>query len=315
MAKRQKLRHQHGKDAAMEKVFHIQELLTIPEAEKLRKLDEEMSALVHRKNISMDKKVRYYEEKLAEYRQLQDKIIKRGGVSLVDSQQGAEFNINGIEDSPHTISLLKSIVAEMMEEYKQPTAQESDDDDDESRPGSAAMYGTPAYIRGTSKPSSMVFDDTISYATALKDEEQDPEPSVPAATTTPLSAASATTGRKRKSAVSEQKMLNNILRSRGVAWKDDAVFVNVGGASQTKKQRKKQIQYKNATYDKVINFLTAAEESNIPYDGRQLVDILYDKLKSATAGVKFESMLQKFPNLKNVHESKNVVNTESWISV
>lgn len=83
MAKRIRLKD----GSAMEKAFQVQELLSIPEAGKIHKLDEQMSAIYQRNDIPLDEKIRLYEQQLAYFRQLEEKIKKRGGTSVTDGPQ------------------------------------------------------------------------------------------------------------------------------------------------------------------------------------------------------------------------------------
>lgn len=89
MAKRIRLKD----GSAMEKAFQVQDLLSVPEAGKLHKLDEQMSSVLHRKNIPLDEKIRLYDQRLAQFRQLEQKIVKRGGTSLTDGPQQVSFFI------------------------------------------------------------------------------------------------------------------------------------------------------------------------------------------------------------------------------
>ena len=64
--------------------LHLQRLLEIPEANKLRLLDNEMSMTARSLELPPDAKMRKFEEHLAEYRQVLQKIEKRGGTSILD---------------------------------------------------------------------------------------------------------------------------------------------------------------------------------------------------------------------------------------
>jgi hypothetical protein len=121
MAKRFKLNNE--KEAVLERALHVQELLAIPEAGKIQKLDDEMSAILQQKSLPVDKKVRLFEEKLAQFRQVQQKIIKQGGIHLVEAQ----------EETPQMKEILESMVQQAVIQHLQQQAQ-------------ASVFETPKYI-------------------------------------------------------------------------------------------------------------------------------------------------------------------------
>jgi hypothetical protein len=63
-----------------------------------------------------------------------------------------------------------------------------------------------------------------------------------------------------------------------------------------------------------MNFLTAPQETNLSKNLAQLVDILYDKLKTAS-GSKFNNLLEQYPNLNHIHKNRNIVDTDSWATL
>lgn len=83
MAKRMRLNTELNNDG-MEKLLHLHRLLEIPEANKLRLLDEEMSRTATSNDLPVDAKIRKFEENLAEYRQVLERIKRHGGTSILD---------------------------------------------------------------------------------------------------------------------------------------------------------------------------------------------------------------------------------------
>jgi hypothetical protein len=158
MAKRFKLNQQdplswyNSKNRAMDKATHIQELLIIPEGERLQQLDKEMAGILGRKNVSMEEKVRHFEEKLAEFRQVQNKIIKRGGISLLDSAGGDDSDID--VNSPQYMAILKSIVQDIVKQYMKESQQVSPIADGKTKPSLSAteveknrtLWSTPSMM-------------------------------------------------------------------------------------------------------------------------------------------------------------------------
>lgn len=86
MAKRLKLADAEGSGINKEE-NKLQSLLTVPEAKKMVDLDEEMAKLVHRKDLTMEEKVRMYEEKIFQFRKAKDAVLNMGGVLMTDQQQ------------------------------------------------------------------------------------------------------------------------------------------------------------------------------------------------------------------------------------
>lgn len=91
-----------------------QNLLKSLDEVRLEDLDREMSAIVNNEKLEGDEKLRLYEEKLAEFRQLQSKIIKQGGTSLVTNNDTAQSS-SSLEDVK---GLLESIFQMMQSDLR-----------------------------------------------------------------------------------------------------------------------------------------------------------------------------------------------------
>jgi hypothetical protein len=284
MAKRQKI----GGGSAMENAYQVQELLTIPEAEKLRKLNDDMSSILKRKSNSIDERVRSFEEKLAEYRQVQDKIIKRGGVSLT-AEPADTFDL----ESPQYMASLKSIVGDIIAD-KQITGHQAAEQGRASSP--ATVWSTPlSYSADKQSSRRQLLEKTDK---TVEEEEEKP----PAAAAPPS-----------KKGDSARKVLNSLLKRHGVVWTNEEIQFPLENPMK-KTKRKNTMQYKHSTYDKVLNFLLADELTTMPYQTSNLVDLIYKNMKSemGKGGAKFEEFVEKYPNLKNVHDIANVINVNAW---
>jgi hypothetical protein len=95
--------------AELMKTVEIQGLMTLPEAEKLRQLDKEMKAIADQDTEPIAEKVRKFESKLAEFRELQNIIINKGGVSLIEEHQQAVRE----EDK----ALLKDVITSVVRDF------------------------------------------------------------------------------------------------------------------------------------------------------------------------------------------------------
>lgn len=80
MAKRMKLTN----NVVMDKVLHLNQLLETRDSDKLRKLDDQLSTVASKQDIPLSQKLREFEETLAEYRRVLDKIIRAGSTSMLD---------------------------------------------------------------------------------------------------------------------------------------------------------------------------------------------------------------------------------------
>jgi hypothetical protein len=102
----------------------MQSLLTNPEAKRMMQLDEEMMTIKDAKNLRMEEKVRRYEETLAEFRQVRDLVLNKGGVMM----KRARLNDEEQEKATKALTdVLKKFVEEALQSAKAPTSMASED--------------------------------------------------------------------------------------------------------------------------------------------------------------------------------------------
>ena len=105
-------------DDRLGQLLHLNRLLEIPEAGKLRFLDEEMTRTAGSQDMPIDAKIRKFEEHLAEYRQVMERIRRHGGTSILD--QNYDTIVRKIVDA----------VLESQRQHKDDKAEENHPSDD-----------------------------------------------------------------------------------------------------------------------------------------------------------------------------------------
>lgn len=72
-------------DNSLLKNIQIQSLMNTPEAAKLEFLDKQMASILNDRKLKSDEKIAKFEESLARFKNIQNKIMKQGGVNLVNN--------------------------------------------------------------------------------------------------------------------------------------------------------------------------------------------------------------------------------------
>ena len=270
--------------AALEKVLHLHNLLEIPEAEKLRKLDDEMALLAKNQKIDVAAKVRKYGELLAEYRQLLEKVKQKGDTTIIDEKSGNMLKtlIKAMIQQEVRAPLTDPEVPQLEAEEQQPQSLDGDgseDEDDSTKQEDADDTTVPTPAK---RPAAGIPFETPRYAPKLN---------------TP-------------SAV--HRRINSLLRKNGVSF--DSSKVHFPLTSSRKRRRKATTaSYTMSSFDKVMKFLTATSSgqkgpgSNLT----QLVDLIAN-----TALPKLNrNELQKYPNLAKVYDEKVPRLSGQWSSL
>lgn len=294
MAKRRKLSDEET-EAALGRIVHVEELLTLPEAEKLRRLDDEMGRIFNKKKLRMDEKVRLFEETLANFRQVQEKIAKMGGVSMIREEEA--------EEQQNVTELIRTLVEEALDEREKKKKKGRDGEssmEDSSVERSASMENTV--------PDDMMVSaiDDFSMGTPRKDgsfETSTPEhPKRRTDISTKLSMSSrkqgeakseddistklSTSSRKQGEAKSE---ILKLLVEKGVVVKDQNLFFKTGS--------KKPVSYKKSFFDRVLNHLTLKDAAPPPHNSHRLIELIDATLKEAEPK-RYAGLLSSNPNLK-----------------
>lgn len=287
MAKRQKL-DQNDMGNALERAFHVQELLTIPEGSKLRKLDDEMSSIIGRKGLSSDEKVRLFENKLAEFRQVQKKIVNNGGVNMTREN-----------DSPDWKKMFESVVdasvAKYVDMYMKPAISTTSSEKKEHAADvpslthpqpkkSPTVFSTPiGETKTSSSPDHSVFDDAEEY--------------------TPINSPESTNAQ-------EMRILTMLRRNGMIEADDKKIFP---ADEQTQRSRKaKEIKYADSSFNSVMAFFKSQKAMTTPKRAKGLVDIFYKAIKEESSAEEFQDMLKMHPNLKRIHDRQKTLDFDNW---
>jgi hypothetical protein len=287
MAKRVRINQGSTGQTAMEKLYHTQELLAYPENDTLRKIDIEMGDLLEKANLSVSDKVRLFEEKLAQYRQIQKKIFLKGGVS-------------GVADHIE----LKSVIKNVLEEMLHTSAETMQEDPDEAKmislEGHSGMPGnrTPEFKTPTYFQDSQGTAESSPVASAGNAIQQTPKLVQAAvkrksASTSPVQAA-------RTPQSNIKKELKELLRTRaGFEINNGKVNFRLGDSEKLKKN--KRSQYAQSTYDQAIDFITKDKIVKTPGKVQGLLKVIHKNMQHQFSPQVFNKYLREYPNLKNLH--------------
>jgi hypothetical protein len=285
MAKRMKL------DDALEvlvKTAKVQDMMNIPEAKKLYDLDVEMKSILEDDKVEVDEKVRKYERALADYRNVQSRIISNGGLSMMNVTRDAteeEFSATAaadkIEDSK---KILKELILEVMK-------QEKDGSPDSTREETAGSALDKAEVHGPDTPIQIVSNKSL-------DSESFATPPEGAEVTTPRA-----------------KVLQTLQERGIVTINGDSVRVKVHDPNTPYKRgaaKMQELTYKTKTYSKALDYLLSASPGKTPQHVKRMVGIIYQGMKDNMPN--FEEFARQFPNLYNrlSEEIIHSIRQEPW---
>lgn len=258
------------------KTLQVQSLLNTPEAEKIRMLDDEMKKIVNNVNLKTEEKVKKFEETLAQFKNIQNKIINQGGTSLLTAAADSELSVE-----KKIIDALKNV----MEHINSPPAAttnamdtSSDDDDD----------------NGVINEDPLESQSTAIAVTPQRKSTQQPVQELEILSS-PLPVVPKT---PREQGIAAKTKLENFLQTEGlkINQKDGRIDVSVLKSGDNKKNT----QFASSTYQKVLSFLTSPNvRSKKPHKADNLIKIIYKTMKEKNAG-EFKKMLKTMPNLKNI---------------
>ncbi len=280
--------------AELMKTVEIQGLMTLPEAEKLRQLDKEMKAIANQDTEPIAEKVREFESKLAEFRELQNKIINKGGVSMIEEHQQAVRE----EDK----ALLKDVITNVVRDFlvtslggvagmAPPIPPPAPVVPVPQPPPAAAaaaaqqpQHGasTPASRRGPAAPKSTLDVNDSSVSSLVFSTP-------PASFSTPKEEEDLTQQNKERN-------LTDVLKNLGLRVDGGKVFFPTERRSPEGKKYKSE--YKTKTLDRVVTYIMK-NEAKVPHNTAGALAQVYETLKKSD---NFDALVKQYPNLKLVHD-------------
>lgn len=304
MAKRLKLND--GLHNDIESAMNLQKLLTAPDAEKLQRLDHEMTDVLQKKNLSVDEKVRMFEEKLGAFRYVQDKIVRSGSLSIL-SQPSSE----GLVLTDEHLTVLKETITNVISELlNNKSAGKSSDLHDLSN-----MESTLLAISGS--PSPQPADKSLLQG-ALQESAEMPKPVTKkslksAAKGSPQKLLKSNSSLELHDSGSAKRLIKKLLQSEGMRVAGvDRVSFPITDMDERTRLKRASIEYKNVTLTKAINHMIAKNPSKIPPATTKVVDRIYQSLRNGVSD--FEQLLTSYPNLQEYHKLKGSGLAMKWVT-
>lgn len=282
MAKRLKLSDEtKAPRADVQKSLQMQGLLTTPDGIKLTKLDDEMSAILKQTGLNLDEKVRQYETKLGEFRSIQTKIVREGGVNLVEKHNQTAKNV---EDGQQLGELIRTILTDVLGPLKTSLATDPTIVQDnvlqpatgplESQP----IHNTPVVAEAVIMPTPK---QSMKTKRKLVDENHTPHQSPKA-------------------------NIDQFLVDHGMAWEGGrAVFKDF-------KRNKRSENFAKSTYDNAMKYLfdqTGSVTKQRSWDG--LINIVQTKMQENHKT--YSSILKRYPNFKT--SNATAIDAPNWVRV
>lgn len=339
-------------DSSLLKTLQVQSLMNTPEADKLRRLDKKITDIVNDKNLKSQEKINKFEETLAMFKNVQNKIIKQGGVSLVNNTQQEfidalkkvleEISAVRSQNSDYTISTdgydaddRSDISSLNPSAYSTPQSKHEDDADitwhndaDEWSRGYRNSYRDrfqQEQQQTTPKSNSPGIKQPKFTPTEYQDNEDaiaDISGAAAAAVPTPgleVEVATNTKASKQKAGTPKQEKtaailaIEKFLQEQGLNKDTKEGKINAG---KLKIDPKKNAVFALSTYYSALNYLTTPNaELKKPYKSDNLINIIYETIKERDPQ-KFKQMKKVMPNLKKLdREQTKKDSINNWVSM
>jgi hypothetical protein len=251
--------------------------------------------------------VQKFENKLAEFRELQNKIINKGGVSLIDEHQSM------VREEDKTV--FKDVITNVVRDFLVTSL------------GGVAAMAPPLPVSATppqqlptvhAQAASSPVVQSYSPTSALQPQHATSTPVVkriPATKrldgnessasssmfSTPL--ASFSTPKEEEPAVVQQTSvadedLQHLLKDLGLRVDGEKVFFPTERHSP--KGKKYKNEYAKRTLDRVVTYIIK-NESKVPHNTKGALAHVYETLRKSE---NFEGLVQRYPNLKFIDDKK-----------
>ncbi len=302
MAKRMRL--EPSSLEGIQKVLNIQELILTPEAKRLQELDNEMEMILKDKSLGIAAKIQKFEEKLAEFRQVQDKIIEQGTTTIVDRQKEER----GREDMR---AMLRSVLEDLLPRHGEPDTGVSASSDMQSSSLTSSASGDLQGASGDTTTSTVQAKDLtpprpLATSTAMKRSSSDAnllQQSPPSAIFDQSAYADNSQGSlpgvhssltKTDEEVIAAK-IRDVLKAAGMKEENGRYLFPISDVKMRSKLRKNHIAYVESTYNKVVKYMLSKTAQPTPHKSEQLLSIIRDSLKHGLP--EYAEISKIYPNL------------------
>lgn len=307
MAKRMKLNNSGASSGvqSQEKIYHIQELLLVPDAEKLIRLDKELSDVLKRTDLQLEEKVRLFEEKLAMYRRAREQLIRRGGTSeliprapnreeIKKKEEDAEEDAE--EDTEEYARVFRMEVRKAVEELLAER-----DEEEEERKKKTPQRKTPSAKKRRRDSNDSLGADRFESAdedfddTMLQGNISVETPSIlrPSGRSTPKEDS-------RKKPKNLENLLYESLKATGVRSDKKKVFFSPGV---------KKDGYTISSVNQVMKYLTGANPT-VQQKLHRLVKIVCKRLREKSDD--YDNLVATFPLLAKFDQDEELPGVKQW---
>lgn len=301
------------------KDIQVQSLMNTPEAFKLELLDKEITNIVSDRKLKTYEKITKYEEALARFKNIQNKIIKDGGYNLINKPQ-REFvdalkialeevmihpqnpidNTGLYNDGSILGGVSNAAVYSPSHTYSNMSgisdrdAGDGDDDDDSY----IAERGRPKqkmrrydYYRRRTDPVSIP---SLKFTPASPNQQNDIQSDNPLEIELSTNTKSTKKPTPRNKAKYGKETIENFLQAEGVTRDNDGKI----DFKILDKENLKNTKFTESYYHKVLNYLTSSREKQKPQKSDNLIKLIYTNLIDKNKK-DLKKMMKYMPNLKN----------------
>lgn len=303
MAKRYKIvpevdvsKKQLGMTDILQSALHVQDLMSSHEVAKIKKLDAEMRGILQQKGLNVDEKVRRFEEKLAAFRQVQQKIA-REGMSMIP-QQSDQDGHNAEEEQRLLEQMLEKVVQKVLGNQNASAVQSN-------------KTAPPTVVAAVSETTPM--------PAVFKNEMTDTESSGPLnkvmrrTKSTPLLLDDAEPSvRRGTSRISSHSYTPTVVRERvHAALKRNGMTVDplnqslnltLEDPNDIASHKKTSLTIARKTYDRAMDHLLLEKKESQPYRAGAALKTIYRQMQNGSFD--FDALLHTFPNLAQYHSAQ-----------
>jgi hypothetical protein len=268
MAKRFKLDEVSKAHPPVTRVMQVQDLMTTAEADKIIQLNDEMKSIIQNGSLSTDDRVKKFEQVLAEFRDVQKKIARNGGVDLIrnkwSEREKKEFR-----------EMIADVLIEMLKANQQ--QQQTDTVQPQNMPSSEATIQQPdipasPVLTPVKKPEE---DEAFGFMTPQEDKLDSPE---------------------------VHNNLVELLKKEGLVILDNDDKVAFPVVNDSAGGKPKAPKFAKSTFDKALNYLLSDDAKQPPRtDG--VISAIYSTIKKSD---EIDTVVKKYPNLNKIHSSASM---------
>jgi hypothetical protein len=224
------------------KVMQVQDLMTTAEADQIIQLNEEMKSILENDSLSTDDRVKKFENVLADFRNVQNKIVKTGGVDLMKNKWSEK-------EKKEFREMIADVLIEMLK-ANQPQSGQTPQPDEAVKP---EIPAGPAVLTPVKKVEPEK-DEAFGFMTPT-DKFDSPE---------------------------VQKDFIKLLKKGGLVIPDDEDKVAFPVVEDFAGGKPKAPKFAKSTFDKALNYLLSGEEgAKQPPRSDGVISAIYSTIKKS----------------------------------